>query len=695
MRDNQARAPSPEAAPADPLAPPSAERAEPLPRQFGKYMLMRKLAAGGMAELFLALHRSVAGFEKLVVIKRILPQMNNDKQFIDMLLHEARIAATLSHPNIVQTFDVGQVDGTYFIAMEHIHGEDIRTIVRQMKKKEVAEFPLEHALSVVIGLCAGLAYAHEKRDLEGKLLGIVHRDISPQNIVLTFSGDVKVVDFGVAKSLHATEESHGGQLKGKVPYMSPEQAAGEDIDWRSDIFAAGVILFELTTGKRLFKGSSEYDTLKLICETDYPMPGDVVPGYPSELERIVMRALAKSREARYQSARELQADLEAFVRHERLAVSAVTLSKWMQSLFAEKLDEQKADLHDIKLLADRISADMPLEYAPASTGSHPSARFDQSTTAAGAPAAAHSIPPAKKSRSGLFAGVAVVIAVVAAGGIYVATRGPESKAAPNAAETSKSTTSPAATTAATEAKGKLVLESDPPGAAIWIDGELFERPTPTTIDSLPVGRDISLKLSKEGFASYRETFKLAAAGDTKTVKAKLGVGGVTVALEVVPTPTIWVDKQLWTESTSSVTGLAADEEHTIVVTAPGYQPKTFTFTAKQGETKTFKHALVKMTPEQLAALDKTKPTTSAPTAPPPTSATTTAPPVSGTGTLRVNSKGGFCAVTVNGAPVGMTPVSTSVPAGNVRVSCKPESGPAKAAAVEVKPGETKRISFDL
>src|SRR5215813_7160256 len=135
---------------------------EPLPRQFGKYTLMRKLAAGGMAELFLALHRSVAGFEKLIVIKRILPSMNQDKGFIDMLLHEARIAATLSHPNIVQIFDVGQIDNTYFIAMEHIHGEDIRSIVRAMKKKNVTEFPLEHTISIVLGVCAGLAYAHEK-----------------------------------------------------------------------------------------------------------------------------------------------------------------------------------------------------------------------------------------------------------------------------------------------------------------------------------------------------------------------------------------------------------------------------------------------------------------------------------------------------------------------------------------------------
>src|SRR6185503_14518407 len=321
---------------------------EALPKQFGKYTLLHRLASGGMAELFLALHRSVAGFEKLIVIKRILPSMNHDRGFIDMLLHEARIAATLSHPNIVQIFDVGQIDGTYFIAMEHIHGEDIQAIVRAMKKMGVTEFPLEHTLSIILGICAGLAYAHDRRDLDGAPLGIVHRDISPRNIVVSFTGDVKIVDFGIAKSGYEPgEDTESGQLKGKAPYMSPEQAAGESIDWRSDIFATGVMLFELTTGKRLFKGASEYETLKLICDKDYPLPSQVRPGYPPALERIVMKALAKKREERYQSSREMQGDLEAFVREERIPVSQVSLTKWMQSLFEEKLAQQKEALQDI------------------------------------------------------------------------------------------------------------------------------------------------------------------------------------------------------------------------------------------------------------------------------------------------------------------------------------------------------------
>src|ERR1700722_16713775 len=267
----------------DPALPGSADDAndEGLPCVFGKYTLVRRLATGGMAELFLAIQKSVAGFEKLVVIKRILPALSRDRAFVEMLLHEARVAASLTHPNIVQVFDVGTVDGTYFIAMEHAHGEDLRSIVRHMKKKAVAEFPLEHALSIGLGMCAGLGYAHERRALDGTPLHIVHRDVSPQNVVVTFTGDVKIVDFGIAKSdALAEDDTKTGPLKGKVSYMSPEQARGEPLDWRSDIFATGVILFELTTGKRLFKGPSEYDTLKLICDREYPLPSQARLGYP-------------------------------------------------------------------------------------------------------------------------------------------------------------------------------------------------------------------------------------------------------------------------------------------------------------------------------------------------------------------------------------------------------------------------------
>ncbi|MCA9610680.1 MAG: serine/threonine protein kinase, partial [Myxococcales bacterium] len=254
-----------------PPLPPGVEKPEEIdptdpnanmPMRFGKYTLIRQIALGGMAELFLALQRSVAGFEKLIVVKRVLPHLAKDDSFIEMLLAEARIAATLNHPNIAHVYDVGKADGRFYIAMEHVNGEDLRSLVRQMKKKGVTAFPLEHALAIVLGCCAGLAYAHDKRDLDGEPMGIVHRDVSPQNILVTFTGDVKLVDFGIAKAGRGQMEDTGsGQLKGKVPYMSPEQAQGLHLDNRSDIFSLGIMLFELCTGRRLFRGKNEMETL--------------------------------------------------------------------------------------------------------------------------------------------------------------------------------------------------------------------------------------------------------------------------------------------------------------------------------------------------------------------------------------------------------------------------------------------------
>jgi serine/threonine-protein kinase len=650
---------------------------EPLPRQFGKYTLLRKLAAGGMAELFLALHRSVAGFEKLIVIKRILPSMNTDKAFIDMLLHEARIAATLSHANVVQIFDVGSVDHTYFIAMEHIHGEDIRSIVRAMKKKSVTEFPLEHALAILIGTCAGLAYAHEKRDLDGRLLDIVHRDISPQNIVVTFSGDVKIVDFGIAKSGSQTgEDTKDGQLKGKVPYMSPEQASGEQIDWRSDIFAAGVMLFELTTGKRLFKGASEYETLKLICEKDYPLPSAVRPGYPPALERVVMRALAKKREDRYQSAREMQQDIETFVREERIAVSPVSVSRWMQGLFVEKLAEQKEALQDVKQLADVIAAQQQ-STSTLFEGTVPGTAVPSSTSTTAAP-----LEPQKKgSNTAVWVAVVGLAVLGGAGFFYLKKSQPVPQA--TGAQTQ-------AQPEVAEAKGSLEITSTPPGAAVWIGGDLRPEVTPMKVEKLPLGAPIQVKLTMEGRESYKETITIAANEPNKQLAVDMKSGSVTVVLKIDPPPTIWLDNKPWKGDRSKIEGLSAGEEHRIVVSASGFQPKTFTFTAQQGETKTFTEALLKADPNAPAPADTSKAAGG-----PPDKTATPPPPPSGPAKVRVGAKGGFCNVTVNGASVGPTPVEVPVQSGTVRVSCKTADGKTLSSSVTVNPGETGRVGFTI
>ncbi len=673
---------------------------EILPRPFGKYILLRKVASGGMAELFIALHKSVGGFEKLIVIKRILPQMNQDAAFIEMLVHEARVAANFTHPNIAQTFDVGKVDDTYFIAMERVEGEDIRSIVRQMRTKNVVEFPVQHAISIVLGVAAGLAYAHERRDASGGLLNVVHRDISPQNIVVTYAGDVKIVDFGIAKSQQMAEEAGSGQLKGKVPYMSPEQARAEDIDWRTDIFALGVILFELTTGRRLFKGATEHETLRLIKDEPYPLPTKVVPGYPAALEPIVMRALAKRREERYQSARELKADLETYVRDERVHVSAVGLESWMQMLFRERIAQLNVEISDAKARADTIAAFMPQPdsspFSSGMTGLFPA--VDMTTLSSvpstgggsGAGAAVASIPPAKKSSAlGVVVGGAVVLAL-AAGGVFAYVKATSPAATPSAS----AALPPPTASEVVDAKGAIKITSTPPGAAIWINGDLRDEVTPATIANLPIGRALKLKLSKDGLESYKEDVTIDKAGDTKAVDATMKTGSVTVTLDITPPPLgVWVDGKQWKGALDKIDSLSAEEEHRILVSSPGYLPQTFAVNQKMGETKAIKAMLVRGDPAAIAkALEDAKKNAATSTAPSDTSKTAE-PSATGPGTVRINSKGGWCSATVNGAGAGATPTQVSVSAGTVRVTCKPESGAAQSQAVTVEPGKTAYVTF--
>ncbi len=488
-----------------------------LPRQFGKYTLVRKIATGGMAELFLAIQRSVGGFEKLIVIKRILPSMNRSQAFIEMLLHEARIAATLSHPNVVQVFDVGMIDGAYFIAMEHVHGEDLRAIVRQMKSRKATEFPVEHAISSVVGVCAGLAYAHEKRDLNGAALNIVHRDVSPQNVIVTFSGDVKVVDFGIAKSdARSGDDTESGRLKGKVPYMSPEQARGEPVDSRSDVFAAGVMLFELTTGRRLFKASSEYETLKLICEREYPLPSRVCPAYPAGLEGIVMRALSKNRDERWQSAREMQEALEEFVRQGRVCASRTGLGHFMRTLFADKLEN-----YTEALLRDKQLADI-LARAARAAGSAGSAGSAGGTVDAGEPGAVAAIESGRPSSFGPTtmrtvtdarvpgqSRVAVVLGTLgllaAVGTVTGATLSWTHR--PRDVERARPSV-PATAVAAPRRHGVIAIASAPAGASIFVNGELSAQTTPALFTNVALDAPFVVTVAADGFEPASQAVSL-------------------------------------------------------------------------------------------------------------------------------------------------------------------------------------------
>jgi len=315
---------------------------EPSGTRLGKYQLLRRIATGGMAEIFLARAQAMHGFEKQVVLKRILPQHASSDDFIRMFLAEARLAATLHHPNIVQVYDIGEEAGAYFFTMEYIQGEDLRRLVRAARRKQTP-IPLAHILHIIMGMAGGLHHAHEKIGTDGLPLGIVHRDVSPSNVLVTYEGDVKVVDFGIAKAAAAQNSTIAGTLKGKIPYMSPEQCRGELVDRRSDIFSIGTLLWELTTGKRLFAGENEFAILNRVAKADVPPPSSVRPEYPPELEAIVMRALSVDPENRYPTAIDLQIDLEDFAREARLPVSSARMGRFMRALFDEELKAAAAE----------------------------------------------------------------------------------------------------------------------------------------------------------------------------------------------------------------------------------------------------------------------------------------------------------------------------------------------------------------
>lgn len=290
-----------------------------------------------MAELFLAKQSGLEGFEKVVVIKRILRNLAEDDEFVTMFLDEARIAAKLSHPNIVQIYDLGKADETHYIAMEYVSGRNVQHLM--VKQAEAGGFvPIEHACRIVAGVCEGLNYAHSRKDFDGKPLNIVHRDISPQNILVSFAGGVKVVDFGIAKASTQLAITRKNVLKGKYAYMSPEQVRGKSIDHRSDLFALGLVFYELLTGRRAFEREDSLHTLKAIVQEKPVNPRELNPDIPPEVVSLLSRALAKNPDRRYATAQDFQLAIEDYLESSPRKSNTVRLSRYMNGLFADELN---------------------------------------------------------------------------------------------------------------------------------------------------------------------------------------------------------------------------------------------------------------------------------------------------------------------------------------------------------------------
>jgi serine/threonine protein kinase len=301
-----------------------------------KYRIIDKLDAGGMAEIYRAEAELIQGLKKKVAIKRILPHLTKNQKFVAMFLDEARLSLYLDHANIVHVFDIGRSGNTYFIVMEYVDGPNLRSVNETMRRLN-APIPMELAIFMMMEVCKGLAYAHEMVSPEdGRDLNIVHRDVSPPNILLSRNGEVKLVDFGLAKAASQLESTDPGVVKGKFSYLSPEAASGEPVDRRADIFAVGILLFELLTGKRLFYGDTDWQTVELVRKANVTALNVINPAVPAELDQIVRKALARDPNHRYQHAYELQDALAQFLFARGMKVTSRDVGRMVRRCVEER-----------------------------------------------------------------------------------------------------------------------------------------------------------------------------------------------------------------------------------------------------------------------------------------------------------------------------------------------------------------------
>lgn len=455
--------------------------------RFGKYVLVGEIAVGGMAEVFLGVKQGLEGFLKVVVLKRVLPHFTDNAQFIRMFIDEARIAARLDHPNIVRTYEFGELDGQFYTVMEYLPGEDLRSILRRLATTR-QRIPMHVAVGIVMQICSGLHFAHELTDTSGNPLDLVHRDVNPANIIITYGGEVKLIDFGVAKT--NTTATVTGTIKGKIAYMPPEQVLARGVDRRSDIFSAGVVLWELLTGRRLFGRTSDAATLYAIMHEPVPPPSRFRPEIPRELDTIIMRALSRSPHERYGSALEMASALE----HYMLAqpkFDVRVLGAMIEDLFGSDRANAKRAISQTRSLGHNISLVMKLRTE---------VRADLGSNLDTFPAGSTSnvVEPPPPARRRMLIGGAIAAVVLGVVGAVVVVRGGASQAA----------------TAARSAPATLIVESEPAGAAISIGGEPTGMKTPAQLTGLSA-KQVTVRLELAGFAPITQTVDLPAGEVTK------------------------------------------------------------------------------------------------------------------------------------------------------------------------------------
>ncbi|MDO8643418.1 MAG: serine/threonine-protein kinase [bacterium] len=483
------------------------------PKPFGRYVLLEKLAVGGMAEIYKAKTFGVDGFEKLLAIKRILPHCAADKEFIHMLVDEAKLTVLLSHANIVQVYDLGKVGDDYFISMEFINGTNLREMMTRLAK-DGKPIPEEIAVYIVSEVCKGLDYAHRKTDNGGHPLNLVHRDISPQNMLISYEGEIKIVDFGIAKAAHNVSQTMAGILKGKIAYMSPEQALGKPIDNRTDVFSTGVVLYELLTGEKLFQGDTQFEVLRKIRTTRID-PSSIPDIIPEGLKRILAKALAYQPKDRYKTAGDFQIELTRYLYSSYVDFSPRQLSTLLHSLFEKELAEKKGET--TPLLNEKTRSVILEGASREEIVVHRGQTLDE--TRAAKPMEGDefrvTLPGIPKARSrqlkiggGIAAGLLLFGLV-----LYQGFKAPSTSPVPPVTGEQPKESAPTL-------YGSLRVTTEPKGAAVFLNDKKIEEATPTLISNLEIGETYHLRVVKEKYYELEKEISLAS-DETLLLEGKL------------------------------------------------------------------------------------------------------------------------------------------------------------------------------
>lgn len=653
------------------------------PEVFGKYYLIDRIATGGMAEIFKAKTFGVGGFENLCVIKRILAHLSENEQFVRMFMDEAKVSALLQHNNVVRIYDFGKLRANYFIAMECVEGKDVKLILRKLAERRKL-LPREFAVYIAMEAAKGLDYAHKRTTLQGQPLHIVHRDVSPSNLLVSYNGEVKVADFGIVKAANVAEDTDAGTLKGKFEYMSPEQAQGLELDRRSDIFSLGIILHEMLTGRRAFKSDSEIRTLERIKTVDIEPPSTFNPQVPARLDEIVMRALARDPDDRYQDAREVHADLLEFLYPASPDLTQQSLSHFMRELFAEEYDRERQRLEEGTRLAHALHASLAQQEAErewdgASAGSV--------GKAAPPPAEATSAPtfaPARKaSPLPLALGAIAVLAALVVVGVFVVlprVNPPEPVVQVQTVEKPVLPTSAA-----------LVVRVGPVAGRVTVNGAAVGEGTEVSAEGLAPDTPQVLKVEAEGYQPYEETLTLKAGDrlvypvtltpipapetpreerrterrEERTPAAETASAAIARFTSSPPGADVFVDGKLVGKTPVSWDDGKPGQRYSVEYRLPGYESARFSATLPSaGGTESFERALTEK--------------------------------AQGEGKVSVNlAGGGWGEIYIDGKKVGSTPkfnIPLSAGTHTVRVT-NAETGLDVSRQVTIAAGETKTVSF--